>query len=39
MKDFLTNHMTGVLVYLAIVNLAAFIPFAECSFGTIRPES
>ena len=29
MKDFLTNHMTGVLVYLAIVNLAAFIAYGR----------
>lgn len=27
MKDFITNHMTVVLVYLLIANLAAFIAF------------
>lgn len=27
MKDFLTDHITAVLVYLCIVNLAAFIAF------------
>ncbi|MBQ8120853.1 MAG: DUF1294 domain-containing protein [Ruminococcus sp.] len=27
MKDFLTDHLTAVLVYLAIVNLIAFIAY------------
>lgn len=27
MKDFITDHLTAVLVYLAIVNLIAFIAY------------
>lgn len=27
MKDFLTNHLTAVIVYLAIVNLISFVAF------------